>query len=349
MPDTYTPFNEQLLAVHHDKGQALLRLARRDLRDEGLPASRADAEDIVQDALVTILTNSEKTEIGNLYGYLCAVICNRVRDVGRRKAAEPLDTTASMSEGHKALWVSDLEEDTDTVLDTGRALGKLSPQQRRLILLNEGWDYTHAEIAQITGIHRGTVATHIRRAKVALAAAFVAVIAAFVGWAPQITTRLRWNDAASGRWIDEISPASPGLAIGAAAVSLGVGYLYFEFQKASPKLARATQVLHAMIDASPELSDGGDVPTPSDYAAHLGIPEEWVTLDTLRLGRVPEPVGTRKLVNCEFDAQTVNAVIVSRGDNEIVSGTRTYLPPNRNAEHSDSGRGYAGDSGEGAP
>ncbi|MFE5796511.1 RNA polymerase sigma factor [Streptomyces sp. NPDC056503] len=350
MPDPDdTPFADRLLGVHHEKEKTLLRLARRELRSESLPSSRTEAEDIVQDALVTLLVNSEKREIGDLYGYLCAVIRNRVRDVSRRRAAEPIDTTSSTSEGHKALWVSDLEEDTDAVLDAERALGKLSAQQRRLILLSEGWNYTHAEIARITGVHRGTVATHIRRAKAALAASLVAVIAAFIGWAPEITARLQWIDAASERWLEALSPESPTLAVSVASVSLGVVYRYFRNRPVSPELARATQVLHAMIEASPELSDGRDLPTPSDYAAHLGVPEEWITLETLRTGRLSASVGTRILVNCAFDTQTVNAVIARRGENEIVSGTRTYLPPRRHSGPPDPGGGYLPGGGIEAP
>ncbi|MFD6081057.1 RNA polymerase sigma factor [Streptomyces hydrogenans] len=191
------PRADELLTVHRDKGQALLRLARRELAAENLPASRTDAEDVVQDAYVRVLINRSKTTIDNPYAYLCTVIRNQVKDLSRRRTAAPFDTTAPTAEAHSVLWVSDLgAEDTDAILDARPALLELTESQRRLVLLQEGWGYTQSQIAELTGVRRGTVATHIRRAKSKLTAALTAVILTGIALAAvghrELAELLRW-------------------------------------------------------------------------------------------------------------------------------------------------------------
>ncbi|MEV0000442.1 hypothetical protein [Streptomyces sp. NPDC050848] len=111
MPDAEkTPIDQRLTQVHQDKGKALLRLARRQLNAASLPASRVDAEDILQEALLTVLDK----QIDDLYLYLCAVVRNKVRDAcdkARRKPADPIDATDRTAVAYKALHVSHLEED----------------------------------------------------------------------------------------------------------------------------------------------------------------------------------------------------------------------------------------------
>ncbi|MEV7535464.1 RNA polymerase sigma factor [Streptomyces hydrogenans] len=351
-------FAQRLQAVHHDKGKALRRLARRELASENLPSCRADAEDIVQDALVIVLTNSDRTEIDSVYDYLCAVIRNRVRDLSRRKAAAPLDTTAPTAEGHTALWVSDVEQDIDAALDAerevGRVLGKLSPQQRRLILLAEGWEYTHAEIAQITGLNRGTVATHIRRAKTALtagAAVAAVIVTALINWLPRSGHRTRWYDIGSAPWLGGPTLAIPALALAAflAAAALIYFFEYRRIARRSAERARHTEVLNLMLDAHPELTKRRAVPTPADYAAHLGIPEKWITLDTIQHGYVRRRHGTRVPLLCRFDEVQVNGIIT--GPRTLLDPSSVRIKSSRSDTHNGRtpARGYGGDGAEGAP
>ncbi|MFH9742614.1 RNA polymerase sigma factor [Streptomyces roseolus] len=352
-------FAERLQAVHRDKGKALRRLARRELASENLPSCRADAEDIVQDALVIVLTNSARTKIDSVYDYLCAVIRNRVRDLSRRKTAAPLDTTAPTAEGHKALWVSDIEPDIDAALDAGReadrVLSTISPQQRRLILLAEGWDYTHAEIAQITGLNRGTVATHIRRAKIALTAVAVAaaslIIAGLINWVPRSGAQSRWYDIGSAPWLDHPALAGPIIA----AASFGAAYLVLPLRRRritrrEARNVRDTQVLNAMVQASSELAKrhAPAAPTPTDYAAHLGIPETWIALDTIANGQLHQPVGTTIPLVCKFGSTLVDNVIVGSTRNFIASDS-THVSPSSTRHDSTPGRGYGGDGVEGTP
>ncbi|MFD3998951.1 restriction endonuclease [Streptomyces sp. NPDC058583] len=198
MPESdEVPFHERVVRVYRDKGKALVRLARCRLADEGLPVSRTDAEDIVQDALVIVLTYGPAKEIDNIYGYLCAVVRNRVRDAGRRRGVDPIDTTDRAAEGNKPLWVSDVEEDIGGRLDVEHALHQMSPQQRRLILFSKAVGYTHAELATITGLHKGTVATHIRRATALLASLILVGCVGFSLWYKKLVTDFQWIDVAS--------------------------------------------------------------------------------------------------------------------------------------------------------
>ncbi|MFB7829736.1 RNA polymerase sigma factor [Streptomyces hydrogenans] len=198
------------------------------------------------------------------------------------------------------MWVSDVELDIDAALDAereaGRVLGKLSPQQRRLILLAEGWEYTHAEIAQITGLNRGTVATHIRRAKIALtigAAVAAVIVTVLINWLPRGSTRPRWYDIGSAPWLGGPTLAVPVLAFAAflAAAALIYFFEYRRIARRSVERARHTEVLNLMINTTGELAARRPhmAPTPADYAAHLGIPEEWITLDTLYHGDTRQP------------------------------------------------------------
>ncbi|MEU3693356.1 RNA polymerase sigma factor [Streptomyces narbonensis] len=323
MPDARAAFDERILRTHQDKGKALLRHARRRLGAEGLPASRADAEDILQDALVTALTNTRSVEIENLYGYLCAVIRNRVRDLSRRKAASPLDTTCPAAEGHRILWVSDVEGDIEERLDTERALKRMSPQQRRLILLSKGMGYTHAEIARITGLHRGSVATHISRASRVLAAIAVTAVTALALWTQNVAAHLYRTDPASdGRPSDITASVFLCLVLIAPALGSTVWRRAVTYVRGRrwPGPTRNTQVLHAMLQVSAELTAEHGSPTREHYARRLQIPMSWITLNTLRSGHLPGPTGMVHSVTCRF--------LVGNGDDWTVCGITSGRPGN---------------------
>ncbi|MFB7363855.1 RNA polymerase sigma factor [Streptomyces hydrogenans] len=304
------PFGERLLAVYQDKHRVLHRLARRELAAENLPASRADAEDIVQDAYVITLANRDKIHTGELYAYLCTVIRTRVQDLDRRKASVPLDPTDPAAPYRAPLWVSAVQQDTDTVVDVGRALQQISPQQRRLILLSYSYDCTHAEIAELTGVHRGTVATHIRRAKTALTALLalaLLALTAFAAWARELAAQLRWIDVGSN---GQAKPPGLGLPIMITLYVLCVGVAILVLRALYVRLvqrplryaqifmstvqAEESRILHAMTAVSAELSASHpEGPTPEDYASRIGTLPSTITT-SLNNGRLDSsiPAGT---------------------------------------------------------
>ncbi|GHG24869.1 RNA polymerase sigma factor [Streptomyces hydrogenans] len=304
-------FAERLLAVYQDKRRALHGLARRELAAENLPASRADAEDVVQDAYLITVANRDKIQTGELYAYLCTVIRTRVQDLDRRKESVPLDPTDPAAPYRAPLWVSAVQQDTDTVVDVERALQQISPQQRRLIMLSHGWSYTHAEIAELTGIHRGTVATHIRRAQTALTtllALSLVVLIVLTQWtrklAEQIGAQIPWVEASSdgqpesldlGLTLTLLLYGAPAGLTALALWQLRALYLRQRERREAALEARHSHILQGMVQVSDELSSTHPAgPTWYDYAARLGVPPSWVTADALANGRLDSsiPAGT---------------------------------------------------------
>ncbi|NXY96618.1 sigma-70 family RNA polymerase sigma factor [Streptomyces sp. BR123] len=132
--------------MYKARGRGLVHFARGLLKAEGIPDSRVSAEDIVQDAIVITLVNSQKYPVSNPGSYASRVIVNLVRDEARRKGvADPLhDPRGPAAEHRKVLWVSQVEEDVDGRLDAEKVLREMSPQQRRLILLAKGVGFSHS-------------------------------------------------------------------------------------------------------------------------------------------------------------------------------------------------------------
>ncbi|MGW2016784.1 RNA polymerase sigma factor [Streptomyces sp. NPDC001927] len=355
MPDAdHLPFDQRLTQVHQDKGKALRRLARRQLNAAGLPASRVDAEDILQEALLTVLENARDKQIDDLYPYLCAVVRNKVRDTAdkaRRKPADPIDTTDRTAETYKALHVSHVEEDIDGRLDLEDALKDMSPQQRRLILLSKGIGYSHAEIATITGLHKGTVATHIGRATqyLATALAFIACVGLTL-----------WTAAAATLWLDAGSdgaapqPSIPLVEMALAALTTGliatVGLVTRRRRRNRVnQQARDTHVLQAMLQIDPELTNRRNPPTPSHYADRLQIPEDWITLDTLRRGRLSTASTDRIRLRCRFSDTDVTDIVPGSPHNQVLGRPHSSGPavPLREQQTDRSYDGFGG--AEGAP
>ncbi|MEV7535463.1 RNA polymerase sigma factor [Streptomyces hydrogenans] len=306
-------FADRLLAVYQDKRRALHGLARRELAAENLPASRADAdaEDIVQDAYLITIANRDKIQTGELYAYLCTVIRNRVKDLDRRKESTPLDPTDPGAPHRAPLWVSAVQQDTDTVVDVERALQQISPQQRRLIMLSHGWDYTHAEIAELTGVHRGTVATHIRRAQTALTALLalsIVVLIVLTQWArklsEEIGAQLPWVEVSSdgqpksldlGLTLTLLLYGAPASLAALALWQLRARHIRKRERRETALEARHSHILQGMVQVSDELSSAHPTgPTWQDYAARLHVPYAWVTADALANGRLDSsiPAGT---------------------------------------------------------
>ncbi|MFE5618309.1 RNA polymerase sigma factor [Streptomyces sp. NPDC056524] len=332
MPDAdHQPFDQRLIQVHQDKGKALLRLARRKLNAAGLPASRVDAEDILQEALLTVLGHARDKQIDDLYPYLCAVVRNKVRDTcdkARRKPADPIDTADRTAETYKPLHVSAVEEDIEGRLDLKKLLKDMSPQQRRLILLSKGIGYSHAEIATLTGLHKGTVATHISRATRYLATtlAFIACLY-FTLWTAAYATL--WIDAGSDGAAPE--PSTPLVETALAALATGlittVALVTRRRRRNRAKQqARDTHVLQAMLQVAPEFDTRRNPPTPSHYADRLHIPEDWITLDTLRRGRLSTASTNRIRLRCRFSDTDVTDIVPGSPENRVLGPTRSPAP-----------------------
>lgn len=151
---------------------ALYRTALRMTRNP------SDAEDLVQDALVRAYRFYDRFEPGtNFRAWLFKILTNTYINSYRRKQGRPqessLDDTEefflynqlSSDEGDR---VTDVE---DTVLDhlgtdaIQRAIDALPPQFRTTVQLSDVEGLSYAEIAEATGVAKGTVMSRLFRGR----------------------------------------------------------------------------------------------------------------------------------------------------------------------------------------
>ncbi|MBR0851608.1 RNA polymerase sigma factor [Bradyrhizobium diazoefficiens] len=126
--------------------------------------NHADAEDLVQDCLVTALAKQDTLQdSGRLRGWLFAILNNlflmRMRSGKRRGATIPIDEFAEQ--------LADLAAptDRDAALDLARAMGKLSMEHRQILLLLNVEGCSYQEISEILDVPVGTVMSRLARAR----------------------------------------------------------------------------------------------------------------------------------------------------------------------------------------
>ncbi|QIQ05888.1 sigma-70 family RNA polymerase sigma factor [Streptomyces liangshanensis] len=285
-------------AMYRDKGEDLLRVARKLLTEKGISASRLSAEDLVQDALAVLLVNvgEKRLKVEKLDGYVYVVMRNKVRDEARRRGtADPVDLTAYQVESRmRPLHVSEVTEDVDARLDVRAALDGLSPQQRRLVMLAKGFEYTHAELAELTSLSTGTVSRHVSRAVQVLTGTLGTVLTALgVAFSPTLASGVvrELVDAASdGGSLDAVSP---GDFVSIATILLAAATAFILRNVVPPRrrrVLREEQVRREATLVSSELErELGRRPTVAEISEALDVPEEWVlgALDPLEEPGVP--------------------------------------------------------------
>jgi RNA polymerase sigma-70 factor (sigma-E family) len=143
---------EGALVTEHDLGAlyeelwpAMVRLAKL------LVGSDAAAEDVAQDAFVSISSRLDRVE--NPGAYLRAAVVNRAKGVYRRKAV------ADRHRADRPGVTHDPEVD-----ETWAVLGRLPHRQRAVLVLRFYEDMSEAEIAQTLGWPTGTVKSATHRA-----------------------------------------------------------------------------------------------------------------------------------------------------------------------------------------
>ena len=110
-----------------------------------------DTDDLVQDALVQTFKRIEEFEprrVGALQAYLRQAVLNRVRDEVRRKGRQPV-TEADLELLEVENAASPLEEaiGREGVERYERALARLKPSERDIIIAKVELGYSYAEIA----------------------------------------------------------------------------------------------------------------------------------------------------------------------------------------------------------
>jgi len=165
---TRARFEEEALQ-HLD---ALYRTALRMTRNP------SDAEDLVQDALVRAYRFYDRFEPGtNFRAWLFKILTNTYINNYRRKQGRPQESSLDDTEdfflynqlsGDSGERVTDVE---DTVLDQlgadaiQRAIEQLPPQFRTTVQLSDVEGLSYAEIAEATGVAKGTVMSRLFRGR----------------------------------------------------------------------------------------------------------------------------------------------------------------------------------------
>ncbi len=148
----------ELLAQGHQ--DALYRLAVRVMGD------RAEAEDALQEALISALRSVERFERRSaVRTWLYRIVVNASLDRLRRNAARP----SSSIEGHDPADPADDAARLADRMDVMAALQQLSPGQRAAVVLVHVEGMSVAEAAEVLDLPEGTVKSRCSRGRAQLA------------------------------------------------------------------------------------------------------------------------------------------------------------------------------------
>jgi RNA polymerase sigma-70 factor (ECF subfamily) len=124
----------------------------------------ADAEDLVQDCLVTALAKQDTLQDpSRLRGWLFAILNNLFRMRMRSNARRGV--TASIDEFAEQLADITSPGEREVALDLARAMGELSMEHRQILLLLNVEGCSYQEIAEILDVPVGTVMSRLARAR----------------------------------------------------------------------------------------------------------------------------------------------------------------------------------------
>jgi RNA polymerase sigma-70 factor (ECF subfamily) len=151
---------------------ALYRTALRMTRNP------SDAEDLVQDALVRAYRFYDRFEPGtNFRAWLFKILTNTYINTYRRKQGRPQES--SLEDTEEFFLYNQLSDDggervtdvEDTVIDRlgadaiQRAIDQLPPQFRTTVQLSDVEGLSYAEVAEATGVAKGTVMSRLFRGR----------------------------------------------------------------------------------------------------------------------------------------------------------------------------------------
>ena len=146
-------------------------------------ANGADAEDVVQDALLSAWKSLSSFEGASFRAWIFRIATNRALDrlrARKRRPELPLDPPSEDDEpgwaepGSTAPELAELVGDREAVTLIEAALAHLPPEQRAALLLRDVEGFAYEEIASITVAEIGTVKSRIHRGRLAVRNALVA-------------------------------------------------------------------------------------------------------------------------------------------------------------------------------
>lgn len=159
---------ERLASLIEPHSTRLYRLAYR------LTGTRADAEDLLQETITRLFEDPAPLEAAADPGpYLARVLYHRFVDDRRASARRPLTL---VGDGGELDSIPEADELGPAALDDAdrraarleRALGRLSDESRRLLLLHDAEGYRLKELAAMTGLPTGTLKSRLSRARARL-------------------------------------------------------------------------------------------------------------------------------------------------------------------------------------
>lgn len=123
--------------------------------------SKADSEDAVQEALLTLWQHCGEVDVSRGKGYLMSATYRQLMMTFRRIQTERAHAPALMTEDRQQ---ANLQFDLQDAIN--RALTTLTPQQRAVLQLRDIEGYTYREVAEILKISEDTVQVTLFRARV---------------------------------------------------------------------------------------------------------------------------------------------------------------------------------------
>jgi RNA polymerase sigma-70 factor (ECF subfamily) len=136
-----------------------------------LSRSPADADDIVQDAMLRAFRAFDGFRGGDIKPWLLTIVRNCSRNVGadiKRRAHAPLpeeDTNALVSTEASPEMLAMQASETRKLDET---IALLPNEFREVLILREMEDMSYREIAEVTGVPIGTVMSRLARARALL-------------------------------------------------------------------------------------------------------------------------------------------------------------------------------------
>ncbi|HSC19303.1 MAG TPA: sigma-70 family RNA polymerase sigma factor [Rhizomicrobium sp.] len=134
-----------------------------------LSASPADADDIVQDAMLRAFRAFDGFRGGDIRAWLLTIVRNCSRSFGaevRRRAHTPLpeeETTTALASEDCDPEKTAMHASQSRKLDA--AIAALPQEFREVLILREMEDLSYREIAEVTGAPIGTVMSRLARAR----------------------------------------------------------------------------------------------------------------------------------------------------------------------------------------
>ncbi|SFM00197.1 RNA polymerase sigma factor [Marinobacter zhejiangensis] len=145
-----------------------------------LTGQRDDAEDLVQDVMVKLFPRLEEVEaVEQLRPWLNRVLYRQFIDATRKKGRQNEVSVSTLTDvADQAGFLDSFDSDSADAFDhisqeqlgqsLTRVLGKLSPDQRTLLLLHDADGWRQDDIAQVLDVPVGTIKSRLHRCRARL-------------------------------------------------------------------------------------------------------------------------------------------------------------------------------------